>query len=123
MQDLRIQTIDWSEVVFMLERKMSGGQLARRVNITCQGVGNWRRGVGGPCFETGHTLLDLIGEYYIDDYAVNGAANRAALSEALPRKGGLITRPELRKPLPPLRSSKPQTLSDNPLQIDQLGLF
>ena len=87
---LDAESVDWSEIVFMIERKISGSELSRYAQVTTQAVGAWRRGIQGPCLYTGISLIFLIAELYIEksmDEFDSPAEYFRKIGEILPRKG------------------------------------
>lgn len=121
---IETDSIDWSEIVFMIERKISGSELARYVKVTTQAVGSWRRGVQGPCLQTGMTLIFLVADLYLEKNLTEyktPADYFDALSKVLPRKGFTpwypsnnhrAFKPAFKKPLNPnIRSGNIKTKS------------
>lgn len=54
------RSIDWSEVVFSLNRAGANTKLiADNLSVTRQTVGQWRSGVCSPSYENGAALLGL----------------------------------------------------------------
>lgn len=87
---INAESIDWSEIVFMIERKISGSELSRYAQVTTQAVGAWRRGIQGPCLYTGISLIFLVAELYMEE-AIEDFDSPAdyfgKIGEILPRKG------------------------------------